>query len=58
MSEKSDFEILFYIEKAYDALVRLRDRHNFEADFDMDEVIRYLGSYLDETKGEEIYEKN
>lgn len=54
MSEKSDFEVLFYIEKAYDALVRLRDRHNFEADFDMDEVIGYLGSYLDETKGEEL----
>lgn len=58
MSEKSDFEVLFYIEKAHDALVRLRAVHNFEADFDMDEVIGYLGSYLDETKGEEIYEKN
>lgn len=54
MSEKSDFEILFYIEKAYDALVRLRAVHNFEADFDMDEVIGYLGSYLDETKGEVV----
>lgn len=54
MSEKSDFEVLFYLEKAYDALVRLRDRHNFEVDFDMDEVIGYLGSYLDETKGEEV----
>ena len=54
MSEKSDFEVLFYIEKACDALVRLRDRHNFEADFDLDEVIGYLGSYLDETTGEEV----
>lgn len=54
MSEKSDFEVLFYIEKSYDALVRLRAVHNFEADFDMDEVIGYLGSYLDETKGEEV----
>lgn len=58
MSEKGDFEILFYLKKAYDALVRLRDKHNFEADFDMDEVIGYLGSYLDETKGEEIDEKD
>ena len=54
MSEKSDFEVLFYIEKACDTLLRLRASHNFEPDLELDEVIGYSGGYHDETKGEEV----